>query len=280
MPNPGLAPGVARKSRSHVSSLCLLVRGLGTGLIEQTIARTWTGRTIMTSHTVTNVIPREQSCSTATRVTKSLLGYGVVAGAVFEAAVLVQGLTRHGFSIAHDDASLLGNGPLGWIQIAAFLVSGLATIAFAVGARRALAGRAGGTWGPRLIGIYGAGLMAAGMLRADPADGFGPGAPAGRAVHISWHAAGHLVSASIGFLALIAACLVFARYFSSQWQRGLAWYSRITGLIFLAGFAGVASGSSSIAVVLPFYAAVLAAFTWMAVVAVHVYRRAGQTSSL
>jgi hypothetical protein len=84
----------------------------------------------------------------ATRVTKSLLGYGVVAGAVFETAVLVQGLTRHGFSLAHDDASLLSNGPLGWIQIAAFLVSGLAAIAFAVGARRALAGRAGGTWGP------------------------------------------------------------------------------------------------------------------------------------
>ena len=234
----------------------------------------------MTSQTVTTVIPREQSCSPAARVTKSLLGYGVVAGVVFEAAVLAQGLTRHGFSITHDDASLLSNGPLGWIQIATFLVSGLATIAFAIGAGRALAGRAGGTWGPRLIGIYGAGLLAAGMLRADPADGFGPGAPAGRAAHVSWHAAGHVISASIGFIALIAACFVLARYFSSQRRRGLAWYSRGTGLFFLAGFAGVASGSSSGAVVLPFYAAVLAAFAWIAVVAVHLYRRAAQTSSL
>jgi hypothetical protein len=234
----------------------------------------------MTSQTVTSVIPREQSCTPASRVTKSLLGYGVVAGAVFEAAVLIQGLTRRGFSIAHHDASLLSNGPLGWIQIATFVVSGLATIAFAIGASRALASRTGGTWGPRLIGGYGAGLIAAGILRADPADGFGPGAPAGRAAHLSWPAAGHLISAGIGFIALIAACFVFARYFSSQRQRGLAGYSRITGLVFLAGFAGVASGSSSSAVVLPFYAAVLAAFTWIAVVAVHLYRRSTQTSSL
>jgi hypothetical protein len=101
----------------------------------------------MTSQTVTNVTPRQQACSPTMRVTKSLLGYGVVAGAVFETAVLIQGLTRRGFSIAHDEASLLSNGPLGWIQIAAFAVSGLATMAFAIGARRALAGRTGGTWG-------------------------------------------------------------------------------------------------------------------------------------
>ena len=234
----------------------------------------------MTSQAVSNVIPREQSCSPAARVTKSLLGYGVVAGAVFEAAVLVQGLARRGFSIAHDDASLLSNGPLGWIQIATFVVCGLATIAFAIGAGRAMAGRAGGTWGPRLLGIYGAGLLAAGMLRADPADGFGPGAPAGRAAHLSWHAAGHLVSASVGFIALIAACFVIARYFSSQRRRGMAWYSRGTGLIFLSGFAGVASGSTSSAVVLSCYAAVLAAFAWIAVVAVHLYRRTARTGGL
>src|SRR5206468_1588451 len=83
----------------------------------------------------------------------------------------------------------------------------------------ALAGRAGGTWGPRLIAIFGAGLMAAGLLRADPAYGFGPGAPAGQAVHISWHAAGHLISASIGFTALIVACFVVARYFSRERHR-------------------------------------------------------------
>ena len=98
--------------------------------------------------------------------------------------------------------------------------------------------------------------MAAGLLRADPADGFGPGAPAGKAAHISWHAGGHLIAAGIGFIALIAACFVIARYFSRPGRRGMAVYSRITGLVFLAGFTGVTTGSASSAIVLPFYAAV------------------------
>jgi hypothetical protein len=186
---------------------------------------------------------------------------------------LIQGLTRSGFSIAHDDASLLANGPLGWIQIATFVACGLMTIAFAGGARRALTGRPGGAWGPRLIAVYGAGLVAAGVLRADPADGFGPGAPAGLPAHMSWHAAGHVVSAGIGFIALVAACFVMARYFASRGGRGMAVYSRLTGLAFAAGFAGVTSGSSSSAVVLPFHVAVLAVWTWLAVVAVRLYQR-------
>jgi Protein of unknown function (DUF998) len=114
--------------------------------------------------------------------------------------------------------------------------------------------------------------MAAGVFRADPADGFGPGAPAGKAANISWHGDGHLIAASIGFFAVIAACFVVARYFSRAGHRGLAVYSLITGAAFLAAFAGVASGSSAPAVVLPFYAAVTAIFTWLAVLCVHLYR--------
>lgn len=224
----------------------------------------------MTATAVTSTVtsPASSTCTPAQRITRSLLGYGVLAGVVFEASIVIQGLTRHGFRIAHHDASLLANGPLGWIQVATFLVAGAMTIAAAVGARRAMASR----WGPRLLGIYGAGLMAAGLLRADPADGFGPGAPAGQPAHISWHGAGHLISASIGFIAFITACFVIARYFSRRGYRGLAIYSRVTGAAFLAGFAGVTTGSSSSAIVLPFYAAVLAAFTWLAVVSVHLYR--------
>jgi hypothetical membrane protein len=222
----------------------------------------------MTTPTATApVTPR--TCSPEGRVTRSLLGYGPLAGAVFAGSIFIQGLTRRGFSIPHDDASLLANGPLGWIQIATFLVAGAMTIAAAVGVHRALPSR----WAPRLIALYGAGLMAAGVFRADPADGFGPGAPAGRAVHVSWHGDGHLIAASIGFVAVTAACFVVARYVSRAGHRGLAIYSRITGVVFLAAFAGVTTGSSSPAIVLPFYAAVTAVFSWLAVVCVHLYRR-------
>lgn len=219
--------------------------------------------------TATTITPATtETCTRAQRVTKSLLGYGVLAGVVFEASVLIQGLTRHGFRIAHHDASLLSNGPLGWIQVTTFLLAGAMTIAAAAGTQRAMASR----WAPRLIGIYGAGLIGAGIFSADPAYRFGPGAPLGRATHISWHGTGHLIAASIGFIALIAACFVVARYFSRRGRRGMAIYSRLTGVAFLAGFAGVTTGSSSSAIVLPFYAAVLAAFTWLAVVSVRLYR--------
>jgi len=209
------------------------------------------------------------TCSPEGRVTRSLLGYGPLAGIVFVGSVFAQGLTRRGFSIAHDDASLLANGPLGWIQVVTFLVAGAMTIAAAVGVRRALPSR----WAPWLIGLYGAGLMAAGVFRADPADGFGPGAPVGKAVHISWHGDGHLIAASIAFIAVIAACFVVARYLHRAGHRGLAIYSRITGAAFGAAFAGITSGSSSPAIVLPFYAAVTALFIWLAVICVHLYRR-------
>jgi len=221
-----------------------------------------------TQSTITPVTAR--ACTPEGRVTRSLLGYGPLAGTVFVGSIFIQGLTRHGFSIAHDDASLLANGPLGWIQVVTFLVAGAMTIAAAAGLRRALPGR----WAARLIGLYGAGLMAAGVFRADPADGFGPGAPAGKASHVSWHGDGHLIAASIGFLAVIAACFVVARYLSRGRHRGLAVYSRITGVAFGAAFAGVTSGSSSVAIVLPFYAAVIAVFSWLAIVCIHLYRRA------
>ena len=208
------------------------------------------------------------TCTPAQRVTKSLLGYGVLAGVVFETSILVQGLTRYGFRIAHDDASLLSNGPLGWIQVTTFLLAGAMTIAAAAGMRRAMASR----WAPQLIALYGAGLVGAGIFSADPADGFGPGAPLGKAAHVSWHGAGHLIAGSIGFAGLIAACFVVARYFSRRGRRGLALYSWVTGVAFGMAFAGIATGSSSSAVVLPFYAAVLAAFTWLAIVSVHLYR--------
>ena len=222
----------------------------------------------MTTQTATAPVTA-RTCTPEGRVTRSLLGYGPLAGAVFVGSIFIQGLTRRRFSIAHDDASLLANGPVGWIQVVTFLVAGAMTIAAAAGVRRALPSR----WAPRLLGLYGAGLMAAGVFRADPADRAAPGAPAGKAAHISWHGDGHLIAASIGFVAVIAACFVVARYLSWAGHRGLAVYSRITGVAFLAAFAGVATSSSSPAVVLPFYAAVIAVFSWLAVVCVHLYRR-------
>jgi hypothetical protein len=212
------------------------------------------------------------TCEPGTRVTRSLLGYGVIAGPVYLVAGLAEALTRSGFDITRDDLSLLANGPLGWIHITLLVATGLMTAAGAVGLRRALRGAPGGTWGPRLVGAYGVGLVAAGLLVADPMNGFPHGTPAGPAAHLSWHGIGHLAAAGAGFLCLVAGCFVVARWFTSQGRRGLAVYSRVTGVAFLAGFAAAASGPGRPVAVFAFWMAVAAAWAWLSAVSVFGYR--------
>ena len=206
----------------------------------------------------------------ASSVTRALLAGGVVAGPVYVVVGLVEAFTREGFDLAHHSLSLLANGPLGWIHGAMLVVTGLLAIAGATGLRQALADGPGRGWGPVLVGVYGAGLVAAGFLTADPAQGFPPGTAEGAPATYTWHGIGHLAAGGIGFLCLIAACAVFARRFARQGERGWAAYSLATGVIFLAGFAGIASGNQVAWVNLVFGAAVMVAWTWVSVLCARV----------
>lgn len=87
----------------------------------------------------------------------------------------------------------------------------------------------------------------------------------------------HIASAAIGFICFIAACIVIARRFASEHRTGRAWFSVVTGVVFLGAFAGVASGSSSPIVVMAFWAALILAWAWIAALAVHLYRQAAPT---
>lgn len=215
------------------------------------------------------------TCDRPTSVTRSLLGYGVLAGPFYLVVGLVQALTRDGYDLTRHDLSLLANGPLGWIQIANLVLSGLMTIAAAIGMRRALRGPVWGpVWGPRLVAGYGVGLVLAGVLVADPMNGFPLGTPEGPPVNPTWHGLGHLVAGGLGFLSLIAGCMVFARWFAARGRRGWAGYSAASGVLFLASFAAIASGSQSSAVVLGFWAGVVVAWAWVAAVSVYLYRAA------
>src|SRR5262249_31419825 len=156
---------------------------------------------------------------------------------------VVQMMFREGFDITRHAISLLSNGEWGWIQIGNFVVTGALVIAFAVGMRRVLRTGRGRIAGPLLIGLYGAGVLAAGILLADPARGSPPGTTAGKPAGISWHGLMHFVSGAIGFFSLIAACFVVAVRFATFRCWGWAAYSAATGALFWAGFFGVASGS-------------------------------------
>jgi hypothetical protein len=212
-------------------------------------------------------------CGPDSRVTRSLLGYGAVVGPFYVMVVLAQALFRPGFSLVHDDASLLSNGSFGWIQVANFLVTGLMVVACAIGMRRALTDGRSAAWGPFLLAVYGVGLIGAGIFAADPMNGFPAGTPGGRPVVITTHGMLHIVAAGIGFVGLVAACLVFARRFARQQRRSWMLFSLVTGVAFLAAFAGVASGSGSAAVVLAFWAALILAWAWIGALSVHLYRQ-------
>jgi hypothetical protein len=204
-------------------------------------------------------------CTPAVRVTRSLLGYGVIAGPVYVAVSLAQALTRPGFDPSRHAWSLLENGDLGWLQITNFILTGLMTLAAAVGIRRAI----GSGWTPRLIGAYGVSLVGAGIFRADPAQGFPLGTP--DVTTISWHGMLHFMVGTIGFGCLIAAGLVLGRRFARQGQRGLAWFSRVAAVGLILGFAGIASGSHG-PTTLAFVAAVVTVCAWLCTVSVHLYR--------
>jgi hypothetical protein len=208
----------------------------------------------------------------AAAVTRSLLGYGVLAGVFYLVVGLAQALTRDGYDLTRHDLSLLANGPYGWIQIANLILTGLMVIAAAVGVRRAMRPGPAASWGPGLLAGYGVGLVGAGVFVADPMHGFPPGTPDGPPATVSTAGLLHVASGAVGFACLVAACFVLAHRFAHRGRAGWAWYSRATGLVFLAGFVGIASGSSSPAVVLGFWFAVVVAYAWLAALSVHLYR--------
>jgi hypothetical protein len=195
------------------------------------------------------------------KVTKSLLTAGAIAGPFYIVVGLAQALTRPGFDITRHALSLLSNGDLGWIQVTNFIVSGLLVIAGAFGIRRAIEGR-GKTWGTLLIGMYGLSLIGAGIFKADPAMGFPIGTPEG-VISMSTDGMLHFMTGGVGFLALIAACFVFARRFSSLGEKIWAAYSIFTGTIFFASFVGIASGSGNSLIILGFWIGIILAWTWI-----------------
>lgn len=181
------------------------------------------------------IITADSDGSVATvPATRALLTCGAVAGPLYSVIGLAQAFTRDGFDLRRHPFSMLSLGDLGWIQIANFVLTGVLFVAAAVGLRRVLRRARGGTWGPLLVGAFGVGLIGGGVFVADPALGFPPGAPAGTPEALSWHGVLHGVAAGVGFLALIAACLVFTRRFAATGQRGWAGYSGATGVLFLA----------------------------------------------
>jgi hypothetical protein len=116
-------------------------------------------------------------------------------------------------------------------------VTGLALLAFAAGLRSALPTGTGSTWGPRLIGVAGAGFLLASAFPDNPGLGYPPGTPAQQSLPGLIHG----LAITVAFGCLSAACFVMARRFAGDpaW-RGWARYSTITGLLVATGYLATA----------------------------------------
>jgi hypothetical protein len=160
--------------------------------------------------------------------TRHLLTAGIVAGPLFVTVVALQLATRDGFDLSHHPISLLTLGDAGWVQVANFVVAGVLSGAFAVGLGRVLVSGPGHRWAPRLLFVYGVGLVVGGLFRPDPALGYPVGTPDEVPDSISWHGWLHAVAPPLAFTALVAAAVVLARRDRFLGRRGWARYSAFT----------------------------------------------------
>ena len=204
----------------------------------------------------------EVQVTTPRRVRQALLA-GAIAGPLYIIIGTLEALLRDGFDIRIHSLSLLANGRGGWIHSTMMVVSGLLTVFGALG----LSGvqRPGRRSYAMIIGlvVYGLGIATAGLLRADPAEGFPIGTPSGPPVVVTASGVGHLVAGGIGFLGLIVACLACARRSARAGDRVWAGCSAAIGVYYLVAFAGIASGAGNPAINIAFTVAVALGWGWL-----------------
>lgn len=205
----------------------------------------------------------------AAAVTRSLLGWGVVAGLFYLAVGIVRGFTRDGFSFTEHALSLLMLGEGGWVQSANLIVSGAMVVAAALGFNRAMSpGREARSAG-LLVGVYGAALIGSGIFPPDPVDGF---PDSGSSAEATTGGLMHIALGGIGFLALAIATFVVARWLSRRGDSGAATRSRVAGAVVLVGFLGGAALSAGTAGVALLRVAVISGWVWLGSTSLGLYR--------
>ncbi len=177
------------------------------------------------SFTLPLSLPESQMQTAPSSLDRALLACGVASTPVFYGLAALQLALRPGYDIRTQPISFLALGELGWIQVANFVLTGALALAGALGLRHVLRGQRGGSAGSTLAGLYGIGMIGAGLFGPDPLP-----AP-GQAPQMSAAGAVHMVAFLVSFLSLIAACFVFARRFNAVGKSGWALYSVVTALL-------------------------------------------------
>lgn len=188
----------------------------------------------------------------------NLLTAGIVAAALFFVVTTMEIFLRPGFSIARHAISMLSLGERGWLMIVTFIISGLLTVLFAIGVWQA-------SWiGALLFGLYGVGLMLAGIFPAPAGMGFPPGTPDDMMPVMDRGAIMHSFAFMVAFSSLILASFVMAVHF---WLAGAAMPALFLAVAGVAMPLLIGLGMASVIVTgVAFYAAAMIAWLVVAVV--------------
>ncbi|WP_194819162.1 DUF998 domain-containing protein [Nocardia sp. XZ_19_385] len=214
--------------------------------------------------------------------TRALLICGAIAGPLFLAAVALEGATRADYDPVRHPISSLALGPYGWTQTATFLVSGILSLAYAVGLRAALTPGRGRLWAPILVAAWGIGLVGSGVFVTDPVSGYPPGTP-GKPAGPTTTGTLHDLFALPVFLGFPVLCLVILARFLGERRLGWAVYTLLTAAGFTACFVLASMGFEQdpglieIAGLLQ-RITIAIAWLWLTLLAVHLLR-SGRTDS-
>jgi Protein of unknown function (DUF998) len=206
---------------------------------------------------------QQQKVSNSRQLRIALIA-GAIAGPLYVGIGTLEAVLRDGFDIRIHSLSLLANGAGGWIHSTMMVVTGMLTIIGAIGVStvQQRAGRRSYAMIAGLV-VYGLGVATAGLLRADPAEGFPIGTPPGPPMVITASGVGHLVAGGIGFLGLVVACLACARRSARADDRIWTVCSAVIGVYYLVAFAGIASGAGNPLINIAFTVAVVLGWGWL-----------------
>jgi hypothetical protein len=212
--------------------------------------------------------PEAKQFDSQAAITRSMLGWGVLAGPVYLLVGLGLALTRDGFVLSRHPLSLLMLGDHGWAQKSNLIVSGVLVLVAALGIHRAMNREAPHRATAALVGVFGLGLVGSGLFPPDPMAGF----PAGADEQATASGMVHLAFGLVQFAALAAAALVAARWMAARADGSAARSSRIAAVVILVGFLGGAALAQRTVGVLFLWVCVVACYAWLATVSVYLWK--------
>lgn len=199
-------------------------------------------------------------------VTRSMLGWGVVAGPFYLIFGLILALTRPGFDLTRDALSLLLIGDLGWLQWLNLVLSGLMAIVAAIGLLRTPG------WSrtaAALVGVYGACLVLSAVFPPDATESFPPGAGGGE---FTTPGILHFAFGALGFVSVGVAAIIAGSWFGRRGgPRGRLW-SRVAGVAIIVAFLAGGALSASPSGVGLIWITVLVVWAWLALASISAYR--------